>query len=178
MGDFLVRRGFREGFGVVPVSVPSSGSGVDPGLRSDSETEALREIFFLGVFFTAAGFRERRVLLEGVLAGPDSGSTAVAGRFFDGVDGERGSGGGMYKPWDSSLPVICEWSSACACDPVGGWTSVEREGMEIALGAGVGEGARVDVGRGPMLRGVAGLLEDPTVMGVDALVETMFGMAR
>ena len=88
MGDFLVRRGFREGFGVDPVSVPSSGSGVEPRLRSGSGAEVLREIFFLGVFFLVAGFWERRVLLERGLTGEDSGSTADAGRFFNGVDGE------------------------------------------------------------------------------------------
>ena len=84
IGDFLVRRGFREGFGVVPVSVPSSGSGVDPGLCSGSEAEALWDILFLRPFFRVAGRWERRALLEGGLAEPDSGSMVGAGRFFDG----------------------------------------------------------------------------------------------
>ena len=59
---------------------------------------------------------------------------------------------------------------------MGGWTSVEREGTEIGLG--VGEGRGIDEERDPMLMGVAGLLEDPTAIGVDTLVETMFGMTR
>ena len=32
--------------------------------------------------------------------------------------------------------------------------------------------------RKPILTGVTGFLEEPTVMGVDTLVDTMFGMAR
>jgi hypothetical protein len=72
---------------VVPISVPSSGSGVEPGLRSGSEADGLREAF-LGVFFLVAGCWERRVLLERGLDGPDSSSAADAGRFFNGVDGE------------------------------------------------------------------------------------------
>lgn len=98
MGDFFVRRGFREDFGVALVSVPLSGSGVDPGLGSGSETEALRKILFLGLLFSFASCREWRSLLEGGLAGLDSGSTADTGRFFNGVDGEGGSGGGVHKP--------------------------------------------------------------------------------
>ena len=43
---------------------------------------------------------------------------------------------------------------------------------------GVGEGAGIDEERELMLMGVAGFLEDPTVMGVDTLANTMFGMAR
>ena len=86
IGDFLIRRGFREGFGVVPVSVSSSGSGVDPGLRSGSETEALRDILFLRASFRVAGRWERRTFLGGGLAEPDSGSTVDVGRFFNGVD--------------------------------------------------------------------------------------------
>ena len=80
------------------ISAPSSGSGVDPGLGSGSEAEALRETFFFGLFFPFDGCRERRNLLEGGLAGLGSGSTADMGRFFNGVDGEGGSGGGVRKP--------------------------------------------------------------------------------
>jgi len=53
---------------------------------------------------------------------------------------------------------------------------VERDGM--GMGLGVGEGAGIDEEREPMLIGVAGFLEDPTAIGVDTLVKTMFGMAR
>ena len=98
IGDFFVRRSFREDFDVALASVPLSGSGVVPGLGSGSETEALRDIFFLGLFFPFSSCRERRSLLEGGLAGLDSGSTADTGRFFNGVDGEGGSGGGVHKP--------------------------------------------------------------------------------
>ena len=98
MGDFFVRGGFREGFGVRLVSVPFSNSGVDPGLGSGSEAEALRETFFFGVPFPFDGCQERRTLLEEGLAGLDSCSTADTGRFFNGVDGEGGSGGGVRKP--------------------------------------------------------------------------------
>ena len=88
IGDFFALRGFREGFGVAPVSVSSSGSGVDPRFRSGSEAEALRETLFLGTLLSPAGCWERRALLEGGLAGLDSISIADAGRFFNGVDGE------------------------------------------------------------------------------------------
>ena len=39
-------------------------------------------------------------------------------------------------------------------------------------------GVGIDEERDPMLIGVAGFLEDPTVMGVETLVETMLGIAR
>lgn len=58
-----------------------------------------------------------------------------------------------------------------------GWTSVEREGTDIGLGAGEG-GIGMDEERDPMLIGVAGLLEDPTVIGVETLFETTFGITR
>lgn len=63
------------------------------------------------------------------------------------------------------------WDSAGRC------TSVEREGTEIGTGVGE-EGVRIDEEREPMLIGVAGFLENPTVMGVELLVEAMLGMAR
>jgi len=176
IGDFLVLRGFLEDFGVVPVSVPSSGSGVDPGLRSGSEIEALREILSLRAPLRVAGRWERRAFLEGGLAEPDSGSTVDAGRFFNGVDGGWGSGGGVRKPRARSLPVVCGGSSVREWGSVGGWTFVEREG--VGIGFGVGEGGGMDEEREPMLIGVAGFLEDPTAMGVCALDMTMFGMAR
>ena len=50
------------------------------------------------------------------------------------------------------------------------------EGTEIGLG--VGEGVGIGEERKPILTGVAGFLEELTVMGVDTLVDTMFGMAR
>ena len=80
------------------VSVPLSGSGVDPGLRFGSEAEALRETFFFGLFFPFASCRGRRILLEEGLVGLDSGSIADTGRFFNEVDGEGSSGGGVHKP--------------------------------------------------------------------------------
>lgn len=83
----------------------------------------------------------------------------------------------MRRPWVRSLSVICGGRGGRKWDSVGGWTSVEREGTEIGLGAGEGV-VGIDEGRNPMAIGVAGFLEDPTVMGVDALVETMFGIAR
>lgn len=98
MGDFFVGRGFREDFGVVPASAPESGMGVDPGLRSGSEAEAFLESFFLGVVFSVVDCWERRTLFEGGLAGLDSSSTVDARRFFSGVEGEGGSGGGVCKP--------------------------------------------------------------------------------
>jgi hypothetical protein len=177
IGDFFVRRGFRAVFGVVPVSAAPSGSGVDPGLRSSSGVGAFREAFFLRVRFAAAGCWDRRALLDGELVGLDSGSTADAGRFFSGVDGGRGSGGGVCNPRAVSLSVVRVGSSMRGrSDSVGGWTSVEREGTKIGLG--VGEGRGMDEERDPMLMGVAGLLEDPTAIGVDTLVKTMFGMTR
>jgi hypothetical protein len=60
---------------------------------------------------------------------------------------------------------------------VGGCTSVERESTEVGLGVD-DEGGRMDEERDPILMGVAGLLEGPTLMGVEALVETMLGMPR
>ena len=120
IGDFLVRRGFREGFGVEPASVSSSGSGVEPGLRSSSGAEVFREALFLGVFFLVTGCWERRVLLEGGPAGLDSSSTAGTGRFFNGVDGERDSGGGVCRPWIRSLSVVCGEGNVRRWDPVGG----------------------------------------------------------
>ena len=120
IGDFFVRRDFREGFGVVPVSVPSSSSGVDPGLRSGSDAEALRDTFFLGVVFAVAGCWERRARLEGGLAGLDSGCTVDTGRFFDGVEGEGGSGGGVRNPWVESLSAVCRGSRVRRLDSVGG----------------------------------------------------------
>ena len=60
---------------------------------------------------------------------------------------------------------------------MGGWTFVECGGMEVDLGVGEG-GVGIDEERDPILIGVAGFLENPTVMGVGALVERMFGMAR
>ena len=83
----------------------------------------------------------------------------------------------MRKPWVRSLSVICGGSGGRRWDSVGGWTSVEREGTEIGLGVGEG-GVEIDEERNPMVIGVAGFLEDPTVIGVNALVEAMFGTAR
>ena len=82
----MIRRDFREGFGVVPVSVSLSGSGVDPGLCSGSGAEVFWDTFFLGAFFLVAGCWERCALLEGGLTGLDSCSTADAGCFFNRVD--------------------------------------------------------------------------------------------
>ena len=65
----------------------------------------------------------------------------------------------------------------CRWDSVGRCISVEREDTEIGLGVGEG-GIKTDDERDPMLMGVAGFLEDPTLMGVETLVETMLGMAR
>ena len=53
---------------------------------------------------------------------------------------------------------------------------MEREGMGIGLG--VCDGAGIEEEREPMLIGVAGFLEDPTAMGVGALVRTIFGITR
>ena len=53
---------------------------------------------------------------------------------------------------------------------------MKREGTEIGLG--VGEGVGIGEERKPILTGVAGFLEELTVMGVDTLVDTMLGMAR
>lgn len=75
-GDFLARLRFREGFGVVPVSTPSVGSGVDLGVPSNPEDEARRKIFFLGVLLSVIWRFEQRTLLEGELAGLESGSIA------------------------------------------------------------------------------------------------------
>lgn len=66
---------------------------------------------------------------------------------------------------------MCRWDSVERC------TLLEREGAEIGLGVGEG-GIRIDEERDPILIGVAGFLEDPTLMGVEALVETMLGMTR
>jgi hypothetical protein len=83
----------------------------------------------------------------------------------------------VCNPRAVSLSVVRVGSSMRGrLDSVGGWTSVEREGTEIGLG--VGEGRGMDEERDLMLMGVAGLLEDPTAIGVDTLVETMFGMTR
>ena len=65
----------------------------------------------------------------------------------------------------------------CGWDSVGRCTSIEREGTETGLGAGEG-GMKIEEERDPILIGVAGFLEDPTLMGVETLVETMLGMAR
>lgn len=65
----------------------------------------------------------------------------------------------------------------CRWDSVGRCTSVERGGTKIGLGVGE-EGIRTDEERDPILMGVAGFLEDPTLMGVETLVETTLGMAR
>jgi hypothetical protein len=47
------------------------------------------------------------------------------------------------------------------------------------VGVGEGEGGMgIDEERDPMVIGVAGFLEDPTVMGVETLFGTTFGMAR
>ena len=66
---------------------------------------------------------------------------------------------------------MCGWDSAVRC------TSAEREGTETGLGVGEG-GIKIEEERDPILIGVAGFLEDPTLMGVETLVETMLGMAR
>lgn len=61
-----------------------------------------------------------------------------------------------------------------------GWDSAARrtsEGTEIGVGVGE-EGVRMDEEREPMLIGVAGFLENPTIMGAEPLVEVMLGMAR
>lgn len=76
----------------------------------------------------------------------------------------------MCKPWIRSLSIVCEEGKAPR------WGSVERDDTEIGLG--VGEGARIDEEREPILIGVAGFLEGLMAMGVDTLVDTMFGMAR
>ena len=82
----------------------------------------------------------------------------------------------MRKPRDRSLLEVCGGSSACRWGSVGGWTLVERDG--VGMGLGKGEGGGIDEEREPMLMGVAGFLEDPTVMGVGALDRTMFGITR
>lgn len=66
---------------------------------------------------------------------------------------------------------MCRWDSAGRC------TSAERGGTEIGLGVGE-EGTRTDEERDPILMGVAGFLEDPTLMDVETLVETTLGMTR
>jgi hypothetical protein len=119
MGDFLVRRRFCEGFGVVLVSVSPSGSGVDSGLRSGSETEAPRGVFFLGVLFPVVWRWGRRSLLEGDSVELDSCSTADERRFFDGVDREGGSGG-VRKRWVTSSSVVSRGSNVYRWDSVGG----------------------------------------------------------
>lgn len=174
---FLAWRSFREDSGDAPVSVPSSGSGVDPGLRAGSEVEALRETLFLGVPFPFTDCWERRTLLEGGLAVLESGSTMDARRFLKEVDGEEGPGGGVCKPWERSLSAVCRGINARRWDSVDEWIPVEREGTEMGVGVSEG-GVGIDEERDPMLIGVAGFLEDPTAMGVETLVETMLGIAR
>ena len=82
----------------------------------------------------------------------------------------------MCKPRVRSLLGTCGGSGARRCGSVGGWTPMGREGMGIGLG--VGEGGGIDEEREPILMGVAGFLEGPTMMGVGTLVRTMFGMPR
>ena len=82
----------------------------------------------------------------------------------------------MCKPRVGSSLVVRGGSGVRRWGSVGIWTLVEREGVGMVLD--VGEGAGMDEDREPMLIGVAGFLEVPTVIGVGTLDRTMFGMAR
>lgn len=106
----------------------------------------------------------------------DSGSTADTGRFLGGVDEEGGSGV-VCKLRVTSLSEVTGCRGVDSWDSVGGWVLAECEGTEMGLGDGEG-GIGIDEERDPMLIGVAGFLEVPTVMGVDPLTETMFGITR
>jgi len=79
----------------------------------------------------------------------------------------------VCKPRVRSPPGVCGGSGTRRWGSAGGWILVKREGVGIEVG--VGEGGGMEEDREPMLIGVAGFLEDPTVMGVGVPGRTMFG---
>ena len=130
---------------------------------------------FLGEVFPVGRHLERRDLFEGEWTRLGSGSTVGSGGSFEEVDREEGSGEGVRNLRFTSLEAVSR-GSGCRWECMEG---LGKEGTEIGLGVGVGvDSTAMDEERDPILIGVASLLEDPTIMGVDTLAERMLGITR